>query len=127
MNKFIKREISAGHKEVVKKFLDLAAKEGLGSLCNIDVQTTIKNKTGKDLEKYIIIGICHPKSAYLVLKDQPDIGSLLPCSVAIYQKEEKTIITAMNPTILYQIIADAKLMGQAKKIEEKIRKIISSL
>ena len=47
-------------------------------LCEIDVQTTLKNKLDVDREPYLILGACNPPLAHAALEAEPELGVAAP-------------------------------------------------
>ena len=54
-----------------------------GVVSTVDVQKTIKKKTGNDIRPYVIIGACNPSHAYKVINLEKDVGLLLPCNILL--------------------------------------------
>ena len=57
--------------------------ENYGIVSVVDVQKTIKKKIGKNIRPYIILGACNPSKAYQAIKEEEDIGVLMPCNVLL--------------------------------------------
>lgn len=68
------------YSEAVIRTRDALADQGLGVLTEIDVQATLREKLGLDMEPYLILGACDPALAHQALDvDRSAAGVLLPC------------------------------------------------
>ncbi|MDP1721934.1 MAG: DUF302 domain-containing protein [Candidatus Gottesmanbacteria bacterium] len=88
-----------------------------------DVAATLKEKSFQ-IEPFKIIEICNAKSAYAVLQADIKIGLCLPCKINVYQKNDKTFISGMRPTVLPQFFPNADLGNLPDEIDAIIRGII---
>jgi len=88
-----------------------------------DVAATLAEKSFQ-IEPLKIIEICNAKSAYTVLKADVKIGLCLPCKINVYQKDGKTFISGMRPTILPQFFPNADLGNLPEEVDAVIRRII---
>jgi uncharacterized protein (DUF302 family) len=57
--------------------------QGFGVLTEIDVQATLHEKVGAEMEDYLILGACNPALAHRALRIDREIGVLLPCNVVV--------------------------------------------
>lgn len=67
-----------------------------------DLQATMQ-KFGKDVRQVKVYEICQPEHAYKILSqnDERIVSSLMPCRVAIYEKEDGSVyVSRMNASLL---------------------------
>lgn len=93
---------------------------GFGILTEIDVKKTLKEKIDVDRLPYRILGACNPKLANEGLNTEPDLGTLLPCNVVLYEQDGKTVVSAMKPTAALSVIENPDLDPLAQEAETLI-------
>lgn len=59
------------YKQAVPRVKEAFKAQGFGTLTEIDVTTTLKDKLGQDMEPYIILGACNPGLAHRALEAMP--------------------------------------------------------
>lgn len=102
---------------------ELAA-EGFGVLCDIDVQATLKNKLGVEREPYLILGACNPPLAHQALETEPELGTLLPCNVVIYQQQGETHIAAVDAEQMLSIVGNDQLAETAAEVRRRLSAVV---
>ena len=113
--------------EAVLKIKEALSKEGFGILSEINVQEKMKEKLGKDMNRYIILGACNPPLAFDALQKEQEIGLLLPCNVIVYEKNGNVYVSALKPSVALSITDNPALTDLASKAEEKLTTAINSL
>src|SRR5512137_2645192 len=84
--------------EVLARIPEVLKEEGFGVLTRIDVKATLKEKIGVDFRRYQILGACNPKFAHQALSMEPSVGVLLPCNLAVYEKDGGgTTVRSIDP------------------------------
>ena len=76
-------------------------------LTEIDVQPTLRDKLGVDMEPYLILGACNPSLAYQALNNGRRIGLLLPCDVVIRTEANRIVIEALDPQTMVAVAGGA--------------------
>jgi uncharacterized protein (DUF302 family) len=102
-------------------------KEGFGVLTSIDVREKFKEKLGIDFRKYVILGACNPPFAHQAITIEENIGLMLPCNVIVYEKDGKTAVSMIKPTVAMSMIQDERLLEVARKVELKLKKVFESI
>ncbi len=113
-----------GLAEAVERIRSELKAEGFGILCEIDVQTTLKEKLGVDREPYLILGACNPPLAHRALEAEPDLGTLLPCNVVVYRHEGETHISAIDAERMLSIVDNAELAAVAAEVRSKLAAVV---
>jgi uncharacterized protein (DUF302 family) len=99
-------------------------REGFGVLTEIDIQAKLREKLGVELEPYLILGACHPPSAYRALLAVPEIGVLLPCNVTVSREGGETVVRAMNPGGVMEQMANPELQAVAVEVGAALRRVV---
>ncbi len=102
-------------------------KEGFGVITRIDVQATLRKKIGFQMDQYLILGACDPVSALEALKTEYQIGLLLPCNVIVFEKNGTVWVAGAYPTRLMKITNNPKLAKTARKVEQKLARVIQQM
>jgi uncharacterized protein (DUF302 family) len=103
------------------------AGEGFGVLTEIDVQATLKKKLDVNTEPHIILGACHPPSAYKALRAAPEVGVFLPCNVTVAVEDGHTVVRAMNPAGAMGVIDNPQLAEVGETVGQALSRVVSSL
>ena len=127
MNYGISKTLDITYEQAVERVTEELKKQGFGVLTTIDVKETLKKKLDVDFNKYIILGACNPPFAYEALKAEEQIGLLLPCNVIVYEKNEKTVVSAFNPSIITFLSDNKKMHELSVELNALMNKVIDSL
>jgi len=102
--------------------------QGFGVLTEIDAQKVLKEKLGLDRKPYKILGACNPNFAHQAIDMEPQLGTLLPCNVLIYENEDGgVVISAMDPEAAFQLVGNPDVDCIAKEVRERIAKAMEKL
>lgn len=114
-------EIDLPFDQAMERVREILMEEHLGIVSDVDVQAIFKNKMGKTIPSYHILGACNPALADRVISSEPNAGTLLPCNFVIREQESggKVVVSFMDPvTILAHCTTDEpkKVAAEAKEI-----------
>ncbi|HZC74551.1 MAG TPA: DUF302 domain-containing protein [Gaiellaceae bacterium] len=110
--------------EAVERVRTELKAEGFGVLCEIDVQATLREKLGAEMDPYLILGACNPPLAHRALDAEPDLGTLLPCNVVIYEAGGETHISAIDPEKMLSIVENEHLVPVAQQVRQKLGAVL---
>lgn len=103
------------------------AKHGFGVLAEIDVQATLRDKSGVEMEPYLILGACSPELAHQALEVDRNIGVLLPCNVVVAAAAAGTTVQILDPQIMVVVTADEQLAPIADEAARRLRAVLDAL
>jgi uncharacterized protein (DUF302 family) len=121
------KEIDTSFEETVDNATNELKKEGFGILTQINVTEKFKEKLGIDFKKYIILGACNPPSAHKAILVEENIGLMLPCNVVIYERQDKTVVSMIKPTVAMKMIGNVELEQIASTIENTLKKVFDAI
>jgi uncharacterized protein (DUF302 family) len=110
--------------DAVGRVRDELAAEGFGVLCEIDVQATLKAKLGIGREPYLILGACNPTLAHAALEAEPELGTLLPCNVVVYEQHGETHIAAIDAEQMLSIVGNDQLANTAGEVRRRLSAVV---
>lgn len=97
---------------------------GFGVLEILDFKAILQKKGLDYKEEYRLLEVCNPGTAKQALESDPEIGLLLPCTIAVYQKNNENFISLARPTSLLANIKDDRLDKIGIEIEQKLVDVI---
>jgi len=110
--------------EAVTRVREELAAEGFGVLCEIDVQATLHEKLGEEIEPYVILGACNPPLAHRALETEPELGVLLPCNVVVYERDGTTHVSAVDAGRMLSIVGNDALTPVAADVRERLAAVV---
>jgi uncharacterized protein (DUF302 family) len=102
--------------------------QGFGVLTEIDVQSTLQEKLGQQMEQYVILGACNPPLAHRALSADRSIGLLLPCNVVVRAAADHgTIVQALDPRAMAAVADHPELTEIADDAAARLRAALDAL
>ena len=95
----------AGSMDAVNERIRASLKtQGFGILTEIDMQKTLKDKLGVEIEPYLILGACKPPFANRALSADRSIGLLLPCNVVLRKTGSSVEVSIQDPEVMFSVV-----------------------
>jgi len=105
---------------VVARCREELPREGFGILTEIDLQAKFREKLGEETPPNLILGACHPPSAFVAVGAVPEAAVFLPCNVVITVEPRGTIVRAMNPRGAMRLLDDPRLDRVAEEVAGRL-------
>jgi uncharacterized protein (DUF302 family) len=120
--------LTAPFAPTVERVRSALKEQGFGVLTEIDVQATLHEKIGAEMEDYLILGACNPPLAHQALDIDREIGLLLPCNVVVRADgPDHTVVQALDPQIMVQVTGRPELEHIAHDATARLRAALDAL
>lgn len=120
---FVVKESSLSFDQTIEAIEKSAAENQWGIPHSYDLQATLKSK-GFDVHPVKVFSLCKPAFANEILSDNNErlVSALMPCRVAVYEKEGKTYVSMLNAGLFARFLSkkSKQVMSQASAENEKI-------
>jgi uncharacterized protein (DUF302 family) len=115
------------HPAVVEQVRAALKQQGFGVLTEIDVQATLREKLGEQIEPYLILGACNPPLAHRALSADPSIGLLLPCNVVVRTHRGRTVVEALDPNVMVEVTGNPDLSPVAAEAAQRLNAALENV
>ena len=113
--------------QAVQRVREALAEQGFGVLTEIDVQATLRDKRGIEMEPYVILGACNPDLAHRALEVDRGIGTLLPCNVVVTAQGERSQVRVFDPLLMAEVTGREELAPIAAEAEQRLSAALAAL
>ena len=113
--------------EAREQVLKALKSEKFGLISEIDIAAKLKEKLGIEHPPHVILGACNPQLAHQALTDNPDVALALPCNVVLREADDKTIVSALLPSVALKPFEGLKVQESSCTAEEALLRIFDSL
>lgn len=128
MSYAITRKTHGDFDAVIGRVKEALKSEGFGVLTEIDVAATLKTKVGKDFRPYRILGACNPNLAFQALKEEANIGVMLPCNVIVQRTDSGEVeVSSIDPATAMQAVGNPRLSAVAGQVRAALERVIAAV
>jgi uncharacterized protein (DUF302 family) len=125
--KAIRTTLACSFEDAVERVKGAFKEQGFGTLTEIDVQKTLKEKIGADIRPYTVLGVCNPNLAYRAIEAESEVGVLMPCTVLVQEVAGKIEVTAQDPVVTLTLAENEGLDPIGREARERMAAAIASL
>ncbi|GAA5111535.1 DUF302 domain-containing protein [Pseudonocardia adelaidensis] len=119
--------VALPYAEAVTRTREALAEQGFGVLSEIDVQATLREKRGLEMEPYVILGACNPELAHRALDIDRSIGVLLPCNVVVSGQDRGAKVQILDPLIMAAVMGREELQPIAQDAARRLQTVLDTL
>lgn len=95
-----------------------------GVLVELNLKDKLQER-GQDFNtNFLIMEVCNPVKAKMVLDRNVEVGYMLPCKMVVYEKNGEVWMGMQNPKKLINLIADDSLADVAEEVYQHLKSAI---
>jgi uncharacterized protein (DUF302 family) len=113
--------------DIIKEITAKLSEIQFGVLGILDFKEIFAKKGVEYSHEYKLLEVCNPHVAKQALESDPNIGLLLSCTIAIYEKNGENYISLAKPTELLSVALNTELESMGKEIETKLIQVIDNV
>ncbi|KFM18401.1 hypothetical protein AAA799P11_01114 [Marine Group I thaumarchaeote SCGC AAA799-P11] len=113
--------------DVISEITNKLSEIKFGVLGTLDFKEIFAKKGVDYPHQYKLLEVCNPQTAKQALDSDPTIGLLLPCTIAVYEKDGDNFISLAKPTELLSVSSNTELESMGKEIETKLIQVIDDV
>jgi uncharacterized protein (DUF302 family) len=95
--------------------------QGFGTLTEVDLRQTLRDKLDVDTDPQVIIGACNPQLAHRALSIDPRVATLLPCNVVVRTEHGHTVVEALDPAMMADVSGVPELAAVANDAGRRVQ------
>ena len=119
--------LGSSFEEAVTRVREVFKNEGFAVLTEINVQQTLHEKIGLQMDPYTILGMCNPLLASRAIAAEPNIGMFLPCNVLVAKRGDLVEVSAQDPLFMVPMTGNEALQPIAHEARERIERALARL
>jgi uncharacterized protein (DUF302 family) len=117
------KETTDNVSDALDKVTKAVESHGFKVLNQLDFGQILASK-GLEREPIIQLEVCNAQSAFTVLNSNIEIGLLLPCKINIYQKDQKTYISFLDPEMMKEFFKESAIHKVADEVRVSLKTIV---
>jgi len=121
------KEINYNFEETIELIKESMLQENFWLLTHFNLQDIFKNKLGKNIDKYIVLGFCNPTLAFEAISEEMEMWLLLPCNIIVFEKKQKIYISSILINSWINFTGNSKLLDLSKQVEIKLKRAINNI
>lgn len=95
---------------------------------NINIWEKIRWSIDNDFKEYVIFWLCDPRLAHKFLSADMSLGVFMPCTVAIYEKDDWVYVSAWMPDPMIETFVSSDKVDECLyEVSVTFKRIIDSI
>ena len=113
---------------VASKVESACQKHNFSLLQSYDYHQILESKGFPIKRKAYVYDICQARTASMMLTSNPEFTVFMPCTLALYEDQGKTIVSTMNMGIMLKAVRkDKALFAEASSLFSKLKEMMESI
>lgn len=122
------KKINLNFLEALDEVRFIFAENWFWVVSNVNISEKINKNIDSGFKNYTVLWVCAPELAYKYLSYNLELWIFMPCSIAIYEKDDWIYISAWLPDILWAwFIDDESLINFSSELSLKIKEIVDEI
>lgn len=109
---------------VCRRLPEVAQQHKFGVLGVHDLKEKMNSKGVPFARECRVFEVCNPQQAQVVLNSAIEIATALPCRIAVYEENGRTILATMKPTMLLEMFRAPEAAATAREVEAEMIRIM---
>ena len=109
---------------VCTRLTEVATSHKFGVLGTHNLREKMESKGVPFARECRVIEVCNPGQAQVVLNQNIEISTALPCRISVYEENGRTILATIKPTMLLTMFNAPGAAATAKEVEDNMVRIM---
>ena len=101
--------------------------QGVRVVAEVDVGATVRDRFGKQMEDFLVLGACSPVLATRVLERDRRDGFLLPCNIVVRADGDDVLVEAVDPELLVTVTGRPELWAVPDEARRRVSAALRSV
>jgi len=115
--------------EQVALQVEVACAENSLALLQTYIYHDIVESKGFPIQRKVFVyNICQAKTAAMMLTTNPEFSTFMPCTLAMYEADDKTVLSTMNMGMMLEAVkSNEELYNQASSLFTSFKQMMDEL
>lgn len=114
--------------QVARQVETACQKYSLALLQTYNYHEIVESKGFPIQRKVFIYNICQAKTASMMLTTNPEFSTFMPCTLAVYESDDKTVLSTMNMGMMLEAVkSNQELYNQASSLFLSFKQMMDEL
>ncbi len=109
---------------ICQRLPEVAQQHKFGVLGTHDLRQKMESKGVPFTRECRVFEVCNPQQAQVVLTRAIEISTALPCRIAVYEENGRTVLATLKPTSLLGLFNASGAAGTAREVEDTLVQIM---
>ena len=115
------REATGGFDETVDRLSKAVTDHHFGVIETIDLKEKLNAKGVEFAHGCTVLEVCNPQRAKVALDEDMSLATALPCRIAVYEQDDRTVVSMMRPSVLLELFEKGEgIATLASEVEQDL-------